>query len=134
MTTPPLPGPPSYYGIVGITTDEDGETYWLRGHHPDRRTLAAANAYARRDCGLVNLLDEHGGRLSELRVERVWLQPTSPERRCSSCGTPIGSCPWSAGTGKAECCESCSHPEDDWYAASSPAEPGAEPWTSVEIR
>jgi hypothetical protein len=50
---------PTHYGHE-VWQDEDGEAYYLAGHVPLRRAIAAANRYARVECGLMNLFDEPG--------------------------------------------------------------------------
>ena len=124
--------PELHYG-VDVTTDEDGETYWLRGHHPDRRAIAAANRYARRECGLSNAADDPEATLDSVVVSRLHLAE-DPERRCAACGRPQTACPWQAGSGPEECCDGCSHPEEGWLVICRPETPGATAWTRVLVR
>jgi hypothetical protein len=65
----------AHYGHE-VWQDEDGENYYLAGHVPHRRALAAANRYARLECGFVNLYDCHGVTIDGfLRVDHVWWKP-----------------------------------------------------------
>lgn len=64
----------THYGQA-VYDDESGDCYWLAGHVPARRAIAAANRYARVECGLVNLADEHGAPLSYVTVEHTYWRP-----------------------------------------------------------
>ena len=60
-----------------VWDDEDGEAYYMAGHVPKRRALAAANRYARTVCGFVNLYDAHGTSIEGwLNVHHVWWRPS----------------------------------------------------------
>jgi hypothetical protein len=61
-----------------VIEDDDGDTYYVAGHVPDRRALAAANRYARTVAGFANLYDCPGTTIDGfLRVERTWWRPDS---------------------------------------------------------
>jgi hypothetical protein len=62
---------PAHYGCH-VWQDEDGESYYLGGHVPQRRAIAAANRYARVECGLTNLADDSEAPLSWVTVRHVW--------------------------------------------------------------
>lgn len=126
--------PPTHYGVQ-VGTDEEGETYWLRGHVPDRRAIAAANRYARVDAGLADLYD--GSRWSDEppTIVRLYLRP-DPVRFCYGCGKPATECRYFGGESpEAYCCteEDCEHPDaDEWLTPCAEGDEGAEPWTRLD--
>jgi len=91
---------PAHYGHH-VWQDEDGETYYLAGHVPLRRAIAAANRYARVECGLVNLYDDSESPSGLPEACHVWWKP-DPEDA-----------------------------DSDWMLPASPDDPGAEPYTEV---
>jgi hypothetical protein len=96
---------PAHYGHH-VWQDEDGETYFLAGHVPHRRAIAAANRYARVECGLTDLWDGTAG-LSDTTVRHVWWKPD----------------PNSIADEHA----------DNYMLPASADEPGAEPFTEVYL-
>jgi hypothetical protein len=122
-----------HYGVE-VGTDEEGETYWLVGHIPDRRAIATSNRYARVECGLRDLYD--GARWSDGPIiTRLWLRP-DPVRSCYGCGRPAAECRAMGGESPGRyCCdeESCSHPAaDEWLIPCAETDPGAQPWTRLD--
>lgn len=74
MSTVSTAAAPAHYGHH-VWEDEDGSTYYLAGHVPERRAIAAANRYARVECGLVNLADDRSAPLSWVTVRHVCWKP-----------------------------------------------------------
>lgn len=93
---------PAHYGHH-VWQDEDGETFYLAGHVPLRRAIAAANRYARVECGLVNLYDDPDPTPGLPGARHVWWRP-DPE-----------------------------HPDADWMLPASADDEGAEPLTEVYL-
>lgn len=120
-----------HYGVE-VGTDEDGEVYWLRGHVPDRRAIAASNRYARVECGLRDLYDGTSWSDEPPRIVRLWLRP-DPVRSCYGCGKPADEC-----LPDAPCCGACrdeggAHPAgDEWLVPCAEGDTGAEPWTRLD--
>lgn len=84
-----------------VWQDEDGDGYYLAGHVPPRRAIAAANRYARVECGLLNLFDDHGPNALP-GARHVWWKPAEED--------PYG---------------------EGWMEPASADEQGAEPFTEV---
>lgn len=62
-----------------VWDDESGERCFIQGHlRPERHAIAAANRWARVDCGLVNLFDDKADAAhwrEWITVEYRWLRP-----------------------------------------------------------
>lgn len=66
----PWPEPPRHYGLR--VWENESEDVIVEGHPPVRRALAAANRWARVECGMTNLYDTFDADLTGLRVHRMW--------------------------------------------------------------
>jgi hypothetical protein len=93
----------THYGHE-VWQDEDGEAYYLAGHVPLRRAIAAANRYARVECGLANLYDDPEPSTGLPGARHVWWSPD-----------PTGDY------------------GDDGYLPCSADDPAAEPFTEVSL-
>ncbi|MEU0515610.1 hypothetical protein [Amycolatopsis sp. NPDC006125] len=60
-----------HHGVWVCYIGEDGDVIAL-GHHEPRRVLAAFNRIARKECGLVNLVDDRNARYVEVARELHW--------------------------------------------------------------
>lgn len=76
LEDPPVPG--VHYGHA-VWDDEEGDTFYLAGHVPARRAIAAANRYCRVEAGMVNLLDDHGAPLTWVKVTHAWWKAVGPD-------------------------------------------------------
>lgn len=93
----------THYGLT-VAEDEDGDLYYVAGHVPKRRALAAANRYARTEQGMTNLYDAHGVTLPGfLRIEHTWWRPDPGEA------------------------------EDDRWESCEPGDAGAQPFTEIRL-
>ena len=77
---PPVAEPQRHYGHI-VWDDEDYSegAYYMGGHVPKRRAIAAANRYARVEQGLVNLADDKAAPLSWVRVQHGWWKPSAED-------------------------------------------------------
>lgn len=60
-----------HYGHY-VWDDESGDRYYIAGHVPARRAIAAVNRYCRVVGGMVNMFDEHGAPLSWVTVKHTY--------------------------------------------------------------
>jgi hypothetical protein len=109
MSTPPTH--PAFYGVALFDTEY--ETLIAIGHPPRRRLIAAANAYARREWGLCNLLDDPGGTVAQLdapgTIAYRWARPTTETERSASV-------------------------DGDSHIWCAEGEPGAQPFVEIDLR
>lgn len=96
----PTPDNVTHYGHH-VWQDEDGEPFYLAGHVPPRRAIAAANRHARVECGLANLYDDPESTNGLPGVRHVWGRP-DPE-----------------------------DPDSDYMLPATATDPGAEAFTEV---
>lgn len=109
MSTPPIH--PTFYGVALFDTEY--ETLVAIGHPPRRRLIAAANAYARHEWGLRNLLDDPEATLAQLDAPGLiayrWARPTTEAERSSSI-------------------------DEETHLWCEQGEPGAEPFVHIDVR
>ena len=93
---------PAHYGHH-VWQGEDGEYFYLNGHVANRRAIAAANRYARVECGMRSLYGEETPPAGLPMVSHLWFRP-DPERA-----------------------------DDTYWAPCEPTDDGAEPYTEVSL-
>jgi hypothetical protein len=74
---PPAVARQLHYGQVVWEGEHDGY-YWMAGHVAPRRAIAAANRYARIECGLENAADDPDASLESVTVSHLWFREDIP--------------------------------------------------------